>query len=339
MKKWLSVILCIAMVLTFAVGCGSSEGEGEGAADPTVIMVAHWYAEGHPIYEAWAAFETELEEATAGAFDVQVYPNAQLGSEDTFIDSVNQGTVQIGTTGTMIAKYHEAIYAQETPFLFSEWDEAYDVFNGEIGASLAEGFNGSSNMTLIGSMVNGFREFSSNKTMYSLDEFKGMRMRVPNVPNYIEMVEALGASPIAMSLTDLFTALEQNAVDGQDNPYPTDLSNSFYEVQKYILESRHMFTPANIVINTAFYEGLSDDMRAALDEALTNCIAYNWELSQDADLEAKEALIGHGVEVTVPDEAYRQQLKDAMNPVYDWYAAEIDGSQEFIEAVWAYQGK
>lgn len=91
--------------------------------------------------------------------------------------------------------------------------------------------------------VNGFRQFSSNKTMNSIEEFEGQRIRVPNVPNYIEMVEALGASPIAMSLTDLFTALEQNSVDGQDNPYPTDWANSFYEVQDYILESNHMFSP------------------------------------------------------------------------------------------------
>lgn len=240
----------------------------------------------------------------------------------------------------MIAKYLPVIYAQETPFLFSGWEDAYTVLNGELSSFFSDGFEEASGMVLMGTMVNGFREFSSNKPMYSIDDFKGQRIRVPNVPHYIEMVNALGGSPIAMSLTDLFTALEQKSVDGQDNPYPTDAAQSFDEVQDYILESRHMFSPANVVINSNFYHNtLTDAQREALDTAIADAISYNWDISEEMDAKAKQELIDAGVEVTVPDEAFINDLQTAMEPVYTWFFENVEGSEAFIKAVWEYQGK
>ena len=355
-KKLIALLLACLMVMSLLAGCGGGDtntntntdsntntntndtadnNDAAAANDPKqTIMVAHWYAEDHPIHQSLLKLKDEAESLSGGSLQIDIYPNAQLGSEDTYIDSVKQGTVQVGVTGTMIAKYHPVIYAQETPFLFSGWDDAYSVLNGEQGKLIADGFEEASGMVLLGSMVNGFREFSSNKPMYSLADFKGQRIRVPNVPHYIEMVNALGASPIAMSLTDLFTALEQKSVDGQDNPYPTDASQSFDEVQDYILESRHMFSPANLVINSNFYHNtLTDAQREAFDTALADAIAYNWEISEEADNEAKQELIDAGVEVTVPDEAFLADLQAAMQPVYEWYYANIEGSEAFIKAV------
>ena len=322
-------------------GDDATNTEAPAANDPhQIIMFAHWYAEDHPQHQAALKFKELLDEYSGGSLELQIYPNSQLGSEDTFIDSVKQGTVQMGATGTMIAKYDPVIYAEETPFLFEGWDDAKEVLTGDLSHYITDDFEAASGMKIAAITVNGFRQFSSNKTMNSIEEFEGQRIRVPNVPNYIEMVEALGASPIAMSLTDLFTALEQNSVDGQDNPYPTDWSSSFYEVQDYILESNHMFSPANWVINANFYNNtLTDAQREAFDKAIAEAAEYNWEISEQANEEAKQNLIDAGVEITVPDEAYKAQLQEAMEPVYEWYFSEVEGSEEFIKAVWEYQGK
>ena len=322
-------------------GGDTAGSDAPAANDPKqTIMFAHWYAEDHPQHQALLKFQELLDEYSGGSLELQIYPNSQLGSEDTFIDSVKQGTVQMGATGTMIAKYDPVIYAEETPFLFEGWDDAKEVLTGDLSHYITDDFEAASGMKIAAITVNGFRQFSSNKTMNSIEEFEGQRIRVPNVPNYIEMVEALGASPIAMSLTDLFTALEQNSVDGQDNPYPTDWSSSFYEVQDYILESNHMFSPANWVINANFYNNtLTDAQREAFDKAIAEAAEYNWEISEQANEEAKQNLIDAGVEITVPDEAYKAQLQEAMEPVYEWYFSEVEGSEEFIKAVWVYQGK
>lgn len=338
MKKLLAVLLAAALAFS-AAACGSGDsGEGGDSVKAKTIKFAHWYAEDHPQHLAILKFKEVLEEKSGGALKVEIYPNSQLGSEDTYIDSVKQGTVQMGATGTMIAKYLPAIYAIETPFLFKGWDDAQEVLTGDIAEeNLLKDFTAASGMKVAAITVNGFRQFSSNKDLSSIDAFKGQRIRVPNVPNYIEMVEALGASPIAMSLTELFTALEQKVVDGQDNPYPTVKTSSMYEVQKNILESYHMFSPACWIVNESFYEGLSDDERTAFDEAIAEAEAYNWEISKDANEEAKQFLIDQGMNILEPDDAFKQQLVDSQQPVYDWYFSEIEGSEAFIKAVWEYQ--
>lgn len=322
-------------------GGDTAGSDAPAANDPKqTIMFAHWYAEDHPQHQSLLKFQELLDEYSGGSLELQIYPNAQLGSEDTYIDSINQGTVQMGATGTMIAKYDPVIYAEETPFLFEGWEDAQEVLTGDLSHYITDDFEAASGIKIAAITVNGFRQFSSNKTMNSIEEFEGQRIRVPNVPNYIEMVEALGASPIAMSLTDLFTAMEQNSVDGQDNPYPTDWANSFYEVQDYILESNHMFSPAHWIINANFYNNtLTDAQREAFDKAIAEAAEYNWEISEQANEDAKQNLIDAGVEITVPDEAYKAQLQEAMEPVYEWYFSEVEGSEEFIKAVWEYQGK
>lgn len=338
MKKVLAIILSLVMLFSLAA-CGGTEG-GDGEQKATTIKVAHWFAESHPQHQAFLKFKEIVEEKSGGSLKVEIYPNSQLGSEDTYIDSVKQGTVQIGATGTMIAKYVSHIYTAETPFLVKDWTEAQDVYTGDMIQLLTDGFKDASGMEIKAVTVNGFRQFSSNKTMNDLSEFKGQRIRVPNVPNYVKMVEALGSSAIAMSLTELFTALEQDVVDGQDNPFPTDVTSSFYEVQKYALQSNHMFSPMFWVINSKFYDGLTEEQKTVLDEAFAEAGAYNWELSIADNDKAKDTLVENGMEITVPDDAYVADLQKAMEPVYDWYIEEFGGNtEEFFKAVWAYQGK
>ena len=176
--------------------------------------------------------------------------------------------------------------------------------------------------------------------MYDVSGCVGQRTRVPNVRNYFKMVEALGANAIAMSLTELFTSLEQDVVDGQDNPCPTDVTSSLYEVQKYALESNHMFSPMFWVMNTEFYNSLTDEQKAAVDKGFEEASAFNWEESIAHNDEAKTTLEENGMEITVPDDAYKAELQAAMEPVYDWYISEFGGNTEaFFNAVWDYQGK
>lgn len=110
--------------------------------------------------------------------------------------------------------------------------------------------------------VNGFRQTSSNKPMYSMDDLKGQKLRTPNIPHFIQMMDCLGVTSVPMAMSEIFNALETKVADGQENPYPTIYTSSFYEVQKYILESNHMFSPNFWIINEAFYQSLTDEQRA-----------------------------------------------------------------------------
>ncbi|MGI5966917.1 C4-dicarboxylate ABC transporter substrate-binding protein [Anaerotruncus sp. AF02-27] len=366
LKKCLALALATLMIVSFAA-CGSYGSTPASSAAPAApasssamqessvpatdapdfssfdevkIKFAHWFGETHPQHIAIQKFQQLCAEKSGGKIVVEIYGNGQLGPEDTYIDSIKQGTVEMGATGTLMARDVPGIAIAEMPFLFSSWEHAKGTLGGEIGMKITESMPEACGMRTLAWTVNGFREVSSNKSVASLEDFKGLRLRVPNTPVYIKMFEALGVNPIAMPLTEVFTALEQKVADGQDNPYATVRASSFYEVQSYMLETRHMFSPIEWVINEKFYQGLPEEFRQIVDESIREAADENWKLSQEADDTDKQWLIDQGMEVTVPDNAMRQQLIDAQVTagVYEWFYQEYPGSEELEKEIRAWKG-
>ena len=343
--KLLSIVLALSMVFALTA-CGGDSGEtgtggessGEAATETKTIKFAHWFAEDHPQHQAMLMLKELVEERSNGTLKVDIYPNSQLGSEDVYDQSVSQGTVEMGCAGTNIQTFLPKIGVTEAPFLFNGWDDARAVFTGEIGEFVTDGLIEAGNMRCLAITVNGFRQMSSNKPMYDMDDLSGQKFRTPNIPHFVQMMDCLGATSVPMAMSEIFNALETKVVDGQENPYPTIYTSSYYEVQKYVLESNHMFSPNFWIINEAFYQGLTDEQREALDSSIAEAAAYNWDISMDENEEAKQAIIDSGMtEIIVPDEEFKQQMKDAMDPVYDWFFAEKEGAEEFVTMVRDYQ--
>lgn len=338
MKKIIAVILSLALCFSLAA-CSSGESKQEGgqAAKTQTIRVAHWFAEDHPQHQSLLKFKEVLEKNSNGAFKVEVYPNSQLGSEDVYDDSVSQGTVQMAATGTLIQKWVPQIAVTEAPFLFNGWEDAQEILNGEIGQFIVKDLPEKANMKCVAITVNGFRQMSSNKPMNNMDELKSQRFRTPNIPHFIKMMDGLGAVSIPMPMSEIFTALETGVADGQENPYPTIFTSSFYEVQDYVLESNHMFSPNFWVVNDDFYNGLSDADRAIFDEAVKEAADYNWEISKSANDEAKAGIEKSGTKIIVPDEAFKKQMQDSMGGVYDYFYEMSDASKEIVDKIREFQ--
>ncbi len=333
MKKVIAILLCLVLVLSMAA-CGGGAGDSEEpTAEVKTIKFAHWYAEEHPQHQAMLKFKELVEERSGGSLVVEIYPNSQLGSEDVFIDSVQAGTVEMGSCGTMSSKFLPKIAAAETPFLFSGWEAANSVFTGELGAELVAELPEVAGIRAVAITVNGFRQFSSKKDMSSLADFQGQRIRVPNVAHFIQMVESMGGTPIAMALSELFTALEQKTVDGQENPYATIYANSFYEVQDYVLQSNHMFSPALWIVNEEFYQGLTEEQKEAFDSSIKEAADYNWEIAEAADTDAKQKIADAGVTIIEPDDAFIADLQNSQAAVYDYFYATYEGSEGWVKKV------
>lgn len=355
-KGLFAIMLALAMVLSLAAcgggdtgstdagantdGGSSAEAAGTPASADEVktIKFAHWFAEDHPQHKSMLYLKDILEERSNGTLKLEVYPNSQLGSEDVYDQSVSQGTVEMGCAGTNIQTFLPKIGVTEAPFLFNDWDDAEATLRGDAGAFVVDGLIEAGNMRCVAITVNGFREMSSNKSMYSMDELKSQKFRTPNIPHFVQMMECLGATSVPMAMSEIFNALETKVVDGQENPYPTIYTSSFYEVQKYVLESRHMFSPNFWIINEAFYQSMSDEQKKVFDECIKEAADYNWEISKDYDNEAKQAIADSGItEIIVPDAEFKKQMQDAMGPVYDWFYENKEGSEEFVKMVREYQ--
>ena len=304
--------------------------------DSVTIRFSHWFAEAHPQHRALLIFRDEVYRKSGGMIDVQLFPNAILGSEDVYITSIRQGLLEMGATGTLVSREEAPLVAlAELPFLFADWDHARSTLGADIGQALTADMPERSGLRALAWNVNGFRQVSTNRLVASMDDFSGLRLRVPNTPTFINSFGALGVNPIAMPFGETFTALEQGVVDGQDNPFATVRASSFYEVQSHMLETRHMFSPILWVINDNFYQNLPDEFRQIIDESIAIASEYQWQFSIEADENDKQYLLDEGIIITEVDAAFRAQMIQALEDdgFFDWFFTEFPGTEEFAQMI------
>jgi TRAP-type C4-dicarboxylate transport system substrate-binding protein len=144
------------------------------------------------------------------------------------------------------------------------------------------------------------------------------------------MFQGFGCNTVMMPMPEVYNALETKVVDGQDNPYPTVVTSGWWEVQKYMLESHHMFTANPVLLHGKFYNSLSAEDKAALDASIKAMIDHNWKISEQADNEARQFLIDKGLQVHVPSPEFRQQMKDSLKDMFEWFYKSAPGSKEII---------
>ncbi|MCL2616553.1 MAG: TRAP transporter substrate-binding protein [Defluviitaleaceae bacterium] len=358
MKKSFSILLVTASLALGMAACAPSappaapatpaqapaagtdapaEADGDFShLDNVTIRFAHWFAETHPQHRALLIFSEEAARRSGGMIDVQIFPNAILGSEDVYIDSIKQGMLEMGATGTMVSRDEAPLVAlAEMPFLFSGWDHVRATLGADIGWALTEEMPERSGLRTLAWTANGFRQVSTNRLVSSMGDFSGLRLRVPNTPVFINSFGALGVNPVAMPFGETFTAMEQRVVDGQDNPFATVRASSFYEVQSHILETRHMFSPTLWLINDTFYQGLPEEFRQIIDESIAYAVEHQWQFSIEADEADKDYLLDEGIVITEVDSAFRANMIQALEDdgFFDWFFNEFPGTEEFAYAI------
>jgi tripartite ATP-independent transporter DctP family solute receptor len=297
--------------------------------------VATWHAPEHPITKGLAKFKELIEAKSAGRIQVQLYPSAQLGPEDTYIDSVKKGNVEMGITGTLMGRDVPVINLGELPFLFDGWNHARKVFFGPIGTEMTAPLPEKAGVRNLTFFADGFRIISSNTDLTSFEKLNGMRLRIPNTPVYVEMTKGFGANPVTMAFSEVFTAIETKVVDGQENPAATIRSSRFYEIQKQVLDSKHMFSPRLLVINEKLYQSLGKDLQKAVDEAATAAAEYQWKISEQAETADMTFMQNEGVKIVVPDEAYKTKLRDSQKGMYAWFFGKYPDSKAYFDRILA----
>lgn len=333
MKTFLNIGMLITLLfITSACGSGNNNGNAgnEGEGDKT-IEIANYFAEEHPQNVALnEKFKPLVEENTD--YTVEIFPNNELGDESQFTNSVRNGNVEMAIAGMGLQTAEPKIGAVEWPFLFENYDQANKVLNSEIGEEIGAEFE-KLDAKLLGWTANGFRVVSSNQKVASMEDFQGLRLRMPDVPIFVNTGEALGASVQPMPMSEIFTALEQGVIDGQDNPYATLQESGWYEVQSDVLESRHMFSPNVYLMNLDFWNNLSEEEKTTIQNAADESSQYQWELAKESEEEVKNFLEEEGLEITVPDEAFKEEMVTAMDPVYEELYQKYDWAEEFINRI------
>ena len=271
---------------------------------------------------ASAVFCAEIEKNTSNRYKCQEFPNGSLGGEREMIEAVQLGTLDLVVTSSgPLGNFVPEVKIFDIPFLFRDYDHARKVLDGKIGQDILKKFESKGLVGLVWG-ENGFRHMTNSKRpIKTPDDAAGLKMRTMENKVHMEGYKAFGILPTPMSFTELFTALQQGTVDGQENPIPVILAAKFSQVQKYLSLTGHVYSPAPIIMNPGVFGKLSaDDKKVFLAAAKSGAAAMRKRVNDD-EARGLDILRKEGVEVTekVDGAAFRK----AIAPAYAGYAKEF----------------
>lgn len=275
-------------------------------------------------------FADEVGRLSGGKLKMRTFGDAKLGSDIQMQNALIGGAqeMMVGSTATLVGIVKDfGVY--DLPFLFSSDKQADTVLDGPFGRKLMDKLTAQGLVGLV-YWENGFRNLTNSKhPIVKMEDFSGIKLRVMQNPVYIDMFNSFGASAVPLPYSELFSAMETGAVDGQENPVTTIESAKFYEVQKYLTITRHVYSPWIVLASKSWYDQLSDDEHKILQQAAVASRDFERKDSREASLKSIDALKSHGMQVNelAPEELAR--LKEKAQPAADKFAA--DGGAEVLK--------
>ncbi len=264
----------------------------------------------------------EIAKASDGKLKVRTFGSASLGSDDQMQNALMGGAqeMMVGSTATLVGVAEE-MAVWDTPFLFESEKQADHVLDGPVGQKVMDALE-EKGLVGLAYWENGFRNLTNNvRPVEKLEDFDGIKLRVMPNSVFIDTFKLMGANAVPLPFSELFTALETKAVDGQENPYNTILSSKFYEVQKYLSVTNHVYSPWIVTASKRWWDGLSKTEQDIIMKAAQTARDFERE---DTRAEAREALAkikeqGMEVNKVSPEEIQRmrEQAKPAIQTVID----------------------
>jgi tripartite ATP-independent transporter DctP family solute receptor len=322
MMKFVRTMILTALVM---VMCSSM------AFAATTLKIANYFAVDHPANKVLAeVFKPMVEAKTNGSLQVQVFPNNQLGAEQEFVEGVQLGTIEMALTGNLWENTVDLFKLLQLPYMFNSYEHADAVFNGPIGEKIYESLK-PLGVKILGAFPRGFRVISNNKKpINSIEDCKGIKIRVWQGEVIIKLMQGFGFSTVVMPMSEVFTALQQGVVHGQDNPLMTSYYAGWYDVQKYVAMTNHIFGFQYFVINQKVWDKLSAEEQAAVNEATKASIAEITKLTKAEEKDVLQKTIDKGLEVTYPD---LKPFVESAQPIIDSYVKSCPEAAPFIEQI------
>ncbi|MBA91886.1 MAG: C4-dicarboxylate ABC transporter [Phyllobacteriaceae bacterium] len=296
------------------------------AADMT-LKLGHLANEQNPWHLASVKFGEELARLTDGRIAVEVYPNESLGKEIDLINGMQLGTVDMTITGESLQNWAPMAALLAVPYAYKSIEHMDEVASGEIGDRIEQQIVEKVQIRPIAYFARGPRNLTSNRPITSPDELNGLKMRVPNVPLFVDVWSALGANPGPMAFSEVFTSLQNGTIEAQENPLALIRSANFNEVQSHVNMTEHVRSWIYLTIAESTWNKLSADDQAAVMEAAKTAQAYERELFNASLADDRAYLEGKGMTfVEVDGPAFQAKAKDAvLKNVHDEIKPIVEG--------------
>lgn len=273
-----------------------------GGTNKVTVKLSHFFPTTTPFHTAAQKLAELAAQKSGGTLDIQVFPAGQLGDDKAQFEQVRLGGVQmaLGSSG-ILAQTVPTFDVFEAPYLFDDHNHFAKVIRSPIRQELSERIIKAAGVRVAALGFGGFRNVFTKKPVGSLADMKGLRIRTPEIPVYVETFKALGASPTPLPYLEVYLALQQGTIDGAENPLSSGTDQKWPEVVKFVALTRHQATGQSFQVNERWYQGLSSDARKAIDESCLEASEYLGMLMVERDAKFETVLKQAGVTITTMD--------------------------------------
>ena len=301
----------IARIVTlsaFALACSSALY----AADIT-LKLGHLANEDNSWHKGSLKFAEEVKALTKGTVEIKVFANDALGKEMDLINGMQLGTADMLITGESLQNWAPKAALLAVPYAFKNMDEMDKAVNGPLGDEIKKDIIEKAKVIPLSYFARGPRNPTSNKPIKTVDDVKGLKMRVPNVPIFMQFWRGVGAQPTPMAFGEVFTSLQTGVIDAQENPLALIKSASFFEVQKYVNRTEHVRSWIYLAIGQKSYNKLNAEQKAALQEAAKRAQTYERQLYLADEQKLEAELKAKGMTFVETDQSgFAKKAKEAV---------------------------
>lgn len=292
-------------------------------AQERVLRMSFVNVADHPHGLGAQRFAELVSQKSGGKMTVKLYPGGTLGGDVQVVSSLQGGTIDLSVMvpGSLVGQSKE-FGVFDLPFLFKDAKEADVVLDGPFGKKLMDRL---SEKQLVGLSFwdHGFRNVTSSKRpIVTADDFNGMKIRTQQIPIYIDMMKQLGANALPLPFPELYGALENGTVDGQENPLTSIVGSRLHEAQKFLSITRHTYNPLIVIASKKSWDKLSADDRKILVDAANEAKPYQRQVSRDAEAKALDTIKAAGLKVNEVSPAEIERLRQKVQPAADHFTKE-----------------
>jgi tripartite ATP-independent transporter DctP family solute receptor len=287
-----------------------------------VLRFGHTFQTSHNNHTVGAEFAKLVKEKTNGQCQIKIFPNAVLGSEVEMDEMVMAGTLDITPSGGILSNFWPKLGVIDLPYMIRDFDHADKVLYGPAGEELSRGIFKTTGMKVLVWWPSGFRiTLCRKRPIKRLEDFKGIKIRTHQNPVVVRTFNLLGASPVPMSFTEVYTGLQTGVIDAMESPASTIAAMKFVEVAKNLSHTDHFFSMNALLINNKKFESLPPNVQKAITEAAKDTIPLMKKiLAKNIDDGLKQILAG-GATDSYPD---LKPFRKAVEPIYDEFGKKLD---------------
>lgn len=351
-KKMLCFMMALMMAGTAMTGCSGNSGKTETKAqaagetkeeaqsqasapeEPQKVVefrIASAYDTSTTMLQATQKFVDTIAEKSGGTLKGTIYAAGVMGGEKENVEAIKMGELEMSVLGTYpIVNLMPEYSFFDAPFVFRDRDHYFNVWNSEIGDKVRESFEKDHHIRTLGIMGRGYRHITSNNPINSAADLKGIKMRMGQSTPFIDSFTEIGAVVVPIALPELFTSLQMGVVSASEGPFDQIDSYKLYEVQDHLAITGHLYATSMWLMNSDFYNKLSDEQKKIIDESAREALEYGTQLSDEAEEALLKKLEGDGMKVTHPDyHEFMEKARPAIDKLFekDWTvttAKEID---------------